>query len=819
MVKKTDRLGSVFTNTYDRLNRLTKTTVKKSNGSAATENVSIIYNLNGTRREEKNESLTTTYQYDDAGRVTQQTEVTSASTLNGHALPTSTVVKTFTYDARDNQKSLTLKNNNAATLSQTYDYDSMNRLTKVYENGVSEAAYTYDLNGNRSGLTYGNGIVTTYTYNAANLITELANKKGGAALSSYKYTYKLDGNQDSKKDNNGTATTYTYDGLGRLTNETETLDFIPSKTPTPTNTPTKTPTKTNTPTKAPTKTNTPTKTPTKTPAKTITPTITPKPGGIAPGPGQPGINPPVQVLSLPSEPLNTEVNVLTDTANSTANLTLESEYKKTEKSYSYDQAGNRSSMAVRLTTLSGETSAGYTVTYTYNANNQLLSESKQPLTGSASVTNYQYDLNGNQISKSANGSTQTFAYDVFNRLIKTSVSGDVTNYRYKADGLRVSKNNIPASNAAETTVHVWDGSDIAVELDGAGGVKAKYVRGVNLIKNVALSNNADNRYTLYNAHGDVTQLADSSGVVRQNYRYDAFGVEVEISGDRNPFRYGGEYFDRETGMIYLRTRYYDPRSSRLVSEDPIRDGLNYYTYCRNNPINFWDPFGLAPVGLRDAVKEYYGSDSDLKWDPETKTASIYGVSFSAVLGNAYINSKGIMIVDDSIFVKNPLPGRGLVVNQARDTVVIAATIVLGVKGPGVVKAVVKVAGPVLAPVGAKLNEGANYLLGKASSAVNFVGNKIFSANVMSPAQAAQKIRVATRVGTALNKTDKFHRAGSFLSETQLAQGTTSNLVGGDGVRRTLLEVAGELDGVKGIYEFILQPDGTVSHQCFKVFSK
>jgi RHS repeat-associated protein len=158
------------------------------------------------------------------------------------------------------------------------------------------------------------------------------------------------------------------------------------------------------------------------------------------------------------------------------------------------------------------------------------------------------------------------------------------------------------------------------------------------------------------------------------------------------------------GAYYLRARYYDPVIGRMFSEDPIRDGFNYYTYCGNNPIMFWDPFGLAPVGLRDAVKEFYGSDNDLIWDPETKTASIYGASFSAALGNAYINSKGIMIVDDSIFVKNPLPGRGLVVNQARDTVVIATTIVLGVKGPGVVKAVGKAAGTIAVPIANKISD-------------------------------------------------------------------------------------------------------------------
>lgn len=52
----------------------------------------------------------------------------------------------------------------------------------------------------------------------------------------------------------------------------------------------------------------------------------------------------------------------------------------------------------------------------------------------------------------------------------------------------------------------------------------------------------------------------------------------------NPFRYGGEYADSETGSIYLRARYYDPNSGRFISEDPIKDGYNWYVYAGNNPV-------------------------------------------------------------------------------------------------------------------------------------------------------------------------------------------------------------------------------------------
>ncbi len=78
-----------------------------------------------------------------------------------------------------------------------------------------------------------------------------------------------------------------------------------------------------------------------------------------------------------------------------------------------------------------------------------------------------------------------------------------------------------------------------------------------------------NQYYLFNAHGDVTQRADAWGNVLKNYRYDAFGNEQSLEKqDFNPFRYCVEYFDRETGGLYLRARYYNPIIGRFDA-DPL----------------------------------------------------------------------------------------------------------------------------------------------------------------------------------------------------------------------------------------------------------
>ena len=155
----------------------------------------------------------------------------------------------------------------------------------------------------------------------------------------------------------------------------------------------------------------------------------------------------------------------------------------------------------------------------------------------------------------------------------------------------------------KTTEHVWDGNkQIVVDMDDSDWYSAEvYVRGTNLLARFSKQSGnvkTDYQYYTQNAHGDVVNLTDADGAVIKSYTYDAFGVEVDPnSGDVNVFRFCGEYFDTETGTIYLRARYYQASIGRFISRDSVTGkntdplSLNLYTYCHNNPVYFYDPSG------------------------------------------------------------------------------------------------------------------------------------------------------------------------------------------------------------------------------------
>ena len=95
-------------------------------------------------------------------------------------------------------------------------------------------------------------------------------------------------------------------------------------------------------------------------------------------------------------------------------------------------------------------------------------------------------------------------------------------------------------------------------------------------------------------------LTDKTGQIVWSAQYDEFGsAQIASTGGTSStssvvwnLRFPGQYFDAETGLHYNFHRYYDPALGRYITEDPIRDGLNWYAYAGSNPGNAIDPLGL-----------------------------------------------------------------------------------------------------------------------------------------------------------------------------------------------------------------------------------
>ena len=626
----TNPAGQVTRNSYDKDGNLSSVSVSPSHGVVDT--VRYAYDRDGEQTcqvspnaaargascralGEFGRTGTTRVTYDRDGQVTASTDPNSSTTRyaydgNGNRIKVVNPAKqlttsaydrdnelvkvtrpdgtslAYTYDADGNQ----LTQTNGAGKTTTYTYDALNRQITSITPVRQTTRYGYDLDGNRVSLTNPAGKVTSYSYDEANQLIKITYSDG--VTPDVSYSYDADSHRVSMKDGTGTST-YTYDDLGRLSSQTNGAgatvrygyDGVGELT-----------------------------TLTYPNGKTVTQTYD---GAgnliqIADWLGKSftfrydhdgnviSQSDPNRVTAAYRYDLNDQILTIADTDHGvplasfayrrdnlgqvTAAIQAGSPGFAAQK-YSYDalnQVASNSNGLFGYDSADNLTQQPNGVTQTYDAASELLtSTGSRPHPGTITYT---YDAQGNRAGMTSGGKATTLTYDQANRL---SSFGARATYAYDGDGLRAAK-TVDGSKTAFTweeagslPMLLADGTDLYVY--GPDGLPLEKIAGTTPT------------YLLHDQQGSTRLLVNGAGVLVGSYSYDTYGRTLRHTGPAStPLQFDGQYTDAESGLQYLRARYYDPASGTFLSADPLVSATGEpYGFAGNNPLNEFDPTGLS----------------------------------------------------------------------------------------------------------------------------------------------------------------------------------------------------------------------------------
>jgi len=502
--------------------------------------------------------------YDQAGNVASQTDPAGKTTtygydaLNRRASETDPLgrTRTYGYDQTSNQTSLT----DPAGQTTSNGYDDANRRTSVAysDNRTPGVAYGYDADGQRTSMTDGTG-QSSYAYDSLHRLT--GHTDGAGHTVTYGYDLNNQPTTISYPSTLGGGGTVTrgYDDAGRLSSvgdwlgNTTQFGYDPNSQLTTQTYP-----------------NGASATQAYDNADRLTSIA-----DASPAAGQ------FLDLAYGRDPAGLLSSEGPNTFAYDPNNRLQGQSAAPAVSYAYDTADNPTTATVP---------GGTSKTMSYDPAHQLTTMTTTGSPPTTTTNTYAYDPNGNRTS---DGITPgAYGYDQANRLTSYLSS---TTYAYDGDGLRTNKTGLTG-----TQPYTWDVAAPLPEL--IGDATTAYITGPDGLPLEQITPDATVHYYHHDQLGSTRAITDQNGNVSATNAYDPYGNPTSQTGTLpNPFGYAGQYTDPETGLQYLRARYYDPNTQNFLTRDPLTPTTRTpYTYTNNNPTNNTDPTGQdCAAGVQD----------------------------------------------------------------------------------------------------------------------------------------------------------------------------------------------------------------------------
>jgi RHS repeat-associated protein len=283
--------------------------------------------------------------------------------------------------------------------------------------------------------------------------------------------------------------------------------------------------------------------------------------------------------------------------------------------YNYDSAGNR--IYQRITVCSMKESFSYYYTNSNRVKTDGKYAYKYDAAGNLTEKGNSFTISGDAVIFNATSGDGieywSYEYDLLNRLIKVKKdTTDICQYGYDPNGLRVVKKQLVKN---ETIHYVFEGNEPIFEKNVTKNTIKSYIFALNMhiarVDGVIGDISAKVYYYTTDHLGSIRALTDCTGTIVWNADYSSFGSK-SIGDDPTideDLGFNGKSYDQDTGLYYYNARWYDENLGRFITEDQTFNGLNWYIYCSNNPVNRMDPTGnddfWAELGKKS--KEFWDS--------------------------------------------------------------------------------------------------------------------------------------------------------------------------------------------------------------------